>query len=69
MKVGQNGVDTAYRIDWKDVVLILESNSSFHYGSDVGAEMAATYHSVIETVKLHGSSIWNIIGTFFKKYL
>ncbi|MBT9853026.1 IS66 family transposase, partial [Phocaeicola vulgatus] len=29
-------------------------------------EMAATYHSVIGTVKLHGSSIWNFIGTFFK---
>ena len=34
--------------------------------SDAGAEMAATYHSVIGTVKLHGSSIWNFIGTFFK---
>lgn len=41
-------------------------NNSFHYGSDAGAEMAATYHSVIGTVKLHGSSIWNFIGTFFK---
>ena len=41
-------------------------NNSFHYGSDAGAEMAATYHSVIVTVKLHGSSIWNFIGTFFK---
>ena len=36
------------------------------YGSDAGAEMAATYHSVIGTVKLHGSSVWNFIGTFFK---
>lgn len=33
---------------------------------DAGAEMAATYHSVIGTVKLHGGSIWNFIGTFFK---
>ena len=33
---------------------------------DAGAEMAATYHSVIGTVKLHGSSVWNFIGTFFK---
>ena len=41
-------------------------NNSLHYGSDAGAEMAATYHSVIGTVKLHGSSIWNFIGTFFK---
>ena len=41
-------------------------NNSLHYGSDAGAEMAATYHSVIGTVKLHGCSIWNFIGTFFK---
>jgi len=41
-------------------------NNSLHYGGDAGAEMAATYHSVIGTVKLHGSSIWNFIGTFFK---
>ncbi len=25
MKVERNGADTVYRIDWKDVVLILES--------------------------------------------
>ena len=37
-----------------------------HYGSDAGAEMAATYRSVIGTAKLHGSSIWNFIGSFFK---
>ena len=41
-------------------------NNSLHYGSDAGAEMAATYHGVIGTVKLHGSSVWNFIGTFFK---
>ena len=46
--------------------LTTQRNNSFHYGSDAGAEMAATYHSVIGTVKLHGSSIWNFIGTFFK---
>ena len=46
--------------------LTTQRNNSLHYGSDVGAEMAATYHSVIGTVKLHGSSIWNFIGTFFK---
>ena len=27
-------------------------NNSFHYGSDAGAEMAATYHSVIVTLKI-----------------
>ena len=46
--------------------LTTQRNNSFHYGSDAGAEMVATYHSVIGTVKLHGSSIWNFIGTFFK---
>ena len=46
--------------------LTAQRNNSLHYGSDAGAEMAATYHSVIGTVKLHGSSVWNFIGTFFK---
>ena len=46
--------------------LTIQQNNSLHYGSDAGAEIAATYHSVIGTVKLHGSSIWNFIGTFFK---
>lgn len=47
--------------------LTTQRNNSLHYGSDAGVEMAATYHSVISTVKLHGSSVWNFIGTFFKK--
>ncbi|CDA45700.1 putative uncharacterized protein [Prevotella sp. CAG:5226] len=42
-------------------------NSSFHFGSDLGAQMAATYHSIISTVKLHGSSVWSYLGKFFKK--
>ena len=46
--------------------LTTQRNNSLHYGSDAGAEMAATYHSVIGTVKLHGNSVWNFIGTFFK---
>ena len=46
--------------------LTTQRNNSLHYGSDTGAEMAATYHSVIGTVKLHGSSVWSFIGTFFK---
>ena len=46
--------------------LTTQRNNSLHYGSDTGAEMAATYHSVIGTVKLHGTSVWNFIGTFFK---
>ena len=47
--------------------LTTRRNNSLHYGSDVGAEMAATYHSVIGTVKLHGCSAWDFIGTFFLK--
>lgn len=43
-----------------------QRNNSFHYGSDVGAEMAATYYSLISTVKLHGHSVWDFIGSFFK---
>ena len=43
-----------------------EDTLQIRLGSDVGAEMAATYHSVIGTVKLHGSSFWEFIGAFFK---
>ena len=46
--------------------LTIQRNNSLHYGSDEGARMAATYHSVISTVKLHGGSAWEYIGTFFK---
>ena len=45
--------------------LTTQRNNSLHCGSDAGAEMAATYHSVIGSVKLYGISIWNCIGTFF----
>lgn len=47
--------------------LTTQRNNALHYGSDVGAEMAATYHSIIGTVKLQGYSAWDFIGTFFKK--
>ena len=46
--------------------LTTQRNNSLHHGSDAEAEMATTYHSAIGTVKLHGSSVWNFIGTFFK---
>ena len=36
--------------------LTIQRNNSLHYGSDEGTKMAATYHSVISTVKLHGGS-------------
>ena len=38
-----------------------------HFGSDEGVEMAAAYHSVISTVKLHGMSSWHFLGEFFQK--
>ena len=41
-------------------------NNSFHFGSDLGAQMAASYHSIISTVKLHGSSVWSYLGKFLK---
>lgn len=46
--------------------LTTQRNSILHFGSDEGAEMAATYHSIISTVKLHGKSAWNFLGAFFK---
>ena len=49
--------------------LTTQRNNSLHYGSDAGAEMAATYHSVIGTVKLHGSSVWNSANVKFKTNL
>ena len=54
--------------DQKDryIQYLAEQNQNLRLTSDSGAEMAATYHSVIGTVKLHGSSVWNFIGTFFK---
>ena len=54
--------------DQKDryIQYLAEQNQDLRLTSDAGAEMAAAYHSVIGTVKLHGSSIWNFIGTFFK---
>ena len=38
-------------------------------GSDEGAEMAATYHSIIRTVKMQGRSAWEYLGKFFTKNL
>lgn len=45
--------------------LITQRNNALRYGSDVGVEMAATYHSVTGTVKLQGDSVMNFIGRFF----
>mgnify|MGYP000203621748 CR=1 FL=1 len=46
-----------------------QRNNALNYGSDGGSEMATTYHSVIGTVKLLGSLVWDFIGTFLKKTL
>ena len=35
--------------------------------SNEGAEMAATYHSIISTVKMQGRSAWEYLGKFFTK--
>lgn len=47
--------------------LTTQRNSMIHFGSDEGVEMAAAYHSVISTVKLHGMSCWKYLGEFFQK--
>ena len=48
--------------------LTTQRNNSLHYGSDAGAEMATTYHSVIGTV-----ASWQFYlelhRNFFQKYL
>ena len=47
--------------------LTTQRNSMQHFGSDEGAEMAATYHSIIRTVKMQGRSAWEYLGKFFTK--
>ena len=45
--------------------LTTQRNSMLHFGSDEGAKMAATYHSIISTVKMQGRSTWDYLGKFF----
>ena len=45
--------------------LTTQRNSMLHFGSDEGAKMAATYHSIISTVKMQGRSAWEYLGNFF----
>lgn len=45
--------------------LTTQRNGMLHFGSDEGAKMAATYHSIISTVKLQGRSAWDYLGKFF----
>lgn len=47
--------------------LTTRRKSMLHFGSDEGAEMAATYHSIIGTVKMQGRSAWEFLGKFFTK--
>ena len=47
--------------------LTAQRNAMLHFGSDEGAEMAATYHSIISTVKMQGRSAWEYLGKFFTK--
>ena len=42
----------------------LTNMSMLHFGSDEGAKMAATYHSIISTVKVQGRSAWDYFGFF-----
>lgn len=49
--------------------LTTQRNAMLHFGSDEGVEMAATYHSIISTVKMQGRSAWEYVGKFFTKSL
>ena len=49
--------------------LTTQRNTMLHFGSDEGTEMAATYHSIISTVKMQGRSAWEYLGKFFTKSL
>ena len=49
--------------------LTTQRNNMLHFGSDEGAKMAATYHSIISTVKMQGRSAWDYQGKFFVKSL
>ena len=47
--------------------LTTQRNAMLHFGRDEGAEMTATYHSIISTVKMQGCSAWNILVSFLLK--
>lgn len=47
--------------------LTTQRNAMLHFGSNEGVEMAATYHSIISTVKMQGRSAWEYLGKFFTK--
>lgn len=49
--------------------LTIQRNTMLHFCSDEGSEMAATYHSIISSVKMQGRSAWEYLGKFFTKSL
>ena len=49
--------------------LTTQLNARLHFGSDEGLDMAATYYSIISTVKMQGRSAWEYFGKFFTKSL
>jgi hypothetical protein len=52
-------------LDKRTMELVLEDFLKTQ--QDLREEMAATYHSIISTVKLHGKSAWHYLGSFFTK--
>ena len=49
--------------------LAIPRKSMLHFCFGEGAEMIATYHSIISTVKMQGRSAWEYLGKFFTKSL
>lgn len=47
----------------------MKRKTTLQFGSDEGAEMAAAYHSIVETVKMCGRSVWHCFGDFFNKVI
>ena len=47
----------------------MKRKTTLQFGSDEGAETAAAYHSIVETVKMCGRSVWHYFGDFFNKVI
>ena len=45
--------------------LTTQCNSRLYFGSDEGAKMAVTNHSIISTVKMQGGLVCDYLGKFF----
>lgn len=46
--------------------LAAKRKSILHYGSDEGARMASTYHSIVSTLRMRERSVWEFFGKFFR---